>query len=340
MSGAPIELERHVCQAIAGSLRAGDVVSAVVWDVSNAVIMDSHVVSGPDDSELLALCRSLSAGGGTNLHGGLEAGYDLARRNFDPGAMNRVVIVSDGQANVGITDEELIAEMADDSEGEAIFLVGVGVGLGYNDTMMDVVTDAGKGAYVFVDTEAEAYKIFGQRFQSTMEIAVMDVQVELGLPSWLRVDEFHGEEISTDPREVEPQHLAPNDAMVFHQLLKSCTEMDPSTEIHAMARYMDPVTRERTSDEVTLTIGEMLAATDDFPLLKGTAVVEYAEGLKEIARLVKDGDVSGAQEFCLDLRDSLDATAALVDDDELDDIRALVGRYCGNIDDGMWPGWY
>jgi Ca-activated chloride channel family protein len=241
---------------------------------------------------------------------------------------------------VGVTDKDFIAAKADDEEGEAIYLVGVGVGNGYNDTLMDAVTDAGKGAYVFVDTEAEAMKIFGDRFQSTMEIAVMDVQVELTLPPWLRVDEYHGEEISTDPKEVEPQHLAPNDAMVFHQLLKSCEEPVMDQEIRAVARYTDPATRERMSDEIMVTIGWMLEESEAPQLVKGTAIVEYAEGLKDIADLLEEHKDSEARELCNTIRDSLSEAADLTGDEELQDVSILMGQYCGTMPSRTWPSWY
>ncbi len=339
MMGTPITLEKHACRAIASSLREGDIVSMVTWSVSNAVVLDSHVVSGPDDAVLLSRIESLSANGGTNLHGGLSAGYALAQANFDPAFMNRVILVSDGQANMGVTDEELIAEMSDDEEGEAIYLVGVGVGMGYNDTLMDAVTDAGKGAYVFIDTEAEAAKIFGERFQSTMEIAVMDVQVELTLPPWLRVDEYHGEEISTDPKEVEPQHLAPNDAMVFHQTLRSCEMPVMEEEIRAVARYTDPATRERMSDEALLPIGWLLEDVEAPQLVKGTAIVQYAEGLKDISDLVAGGEEAEARELCNEIRDALSDAADLTGDPELQDIAVLMGQYCGTLPSRTWPGW-
>ena len=340
MSGSPIELEQDVCRAIAASLRPGDVVSMVVWDVSDATILDSHPVTGPHDWVLRGVCGSLTAGGGTNLHGGLTAGYALAEANFDPEYLNRVVLVSDGQANVGVTDEVLIAREADDEEGEGIYLVGVGVGNGYNDTLMDAVTDAGKGAYVFIDSEAEADLIFRDRFLSTLEIAVMDVQVQMTLPPWLRIEEFHGEEISGDPKEVEPQHLAPNDAMIFHQLVKACEEPPLDDVITAVARYTDPVTRGRQSDSVTVTIAELLASQSDPQLVKGTAIVEYAEGLKDISELMRTGDRPGAQGACDSVEASLVLAAAETADAELAEIAALMEAYCSDVTSRSPTSWY
>ena len=116
-------------------------------------------------------------------------------------------------------------------------MVGVGVtgnsGL-YNDDLMDQVTDIGKGAAVFIPSTAEADKIFSDRFLSTMDVWVRDVSVALDLPPGFEIVKFSGEEYSADPAEIEPQHLAPDDAMVFYQTVRTCApdEVDDATEIY------------------------------------------------------------------------------------------------------------
>src|SRR5262245_28890486 len=95
---------------------------------------------------------------------------------------------------------------------------GVGDPWNYNDKIMNLVTDAGRGAYVFLDTTGEAKQMFGARLLSNLEIAARNVQVKVTLPPTFKIAEFHGEQISANPEEVEPQHLAMGDAMIFHQV--------------------------------------------------------------------------------------------------------------------------
>ena len=78
MEGEPIELLRASCRAIAASLREGDTVSMVEWDTSNNVRLEGHAVTGPDDPVLLDQIADSQSGGGTDLYGGLTAGYALA----------------------------------------------------------------------------------------------------------------------------------------------------------------------------------------------------------------------------------------------------------------------
>ncbi|MFH1435454.1 MAG: von Willebrand factor type A domain-containing protein [Pseudomonadota bacterium] len=324
MSGDPINLLKAVCRQIAANLREGDVVSMVIWSDTQAVTLESHVVSGPDDDELLDAISRLESGGSTNLHAGLVTAYELAEANYREGWLNRVVLISDGQANTGETDHDLIAAHADDSEREGIYLVGVGTGNGYDDTLMDTVTDKGKGAYIFIDSEEEAVKMFGEKFVSSMEIAVMDVQVQLTIPPVLRMEVFYGEEVSGNPKEVEPQHLAPDDAMIYQLSLRSCWELGEEDTIKAVASYVDPATRAGRTDSFEANALDLLEGAS-VQLGKGYAIVAYAEALKEID---KTADISEQAQLCSDAKAKVDAAAAALDDDDLDEISSLLETYC------------
>ncbi|MBL8949047.1 MAG: VWA domain-containing protein [Myxococcales bacterium] len=283
MEGTSMDMLKESCRVIARSLQAGDTISMVTWNTENLVILEGRTVEGPDDAELLAAIEALSASGGTDLYSGLTAGYALANEVYDTDRINRIVLISDGGANVGVTEVELIAEQANISGADGIYLVGVGVGEAgvYNDTLMDEVTDAGKGASVFISTAAEAQKVFGERFTSTFSVAVRDVQVQLELPPGFEIVKFSGEEYSTDPAEVEPQHLAPDDAMVFHQRISTCAPelVLDDTPITVTARFEDPLSGEAREVAVEASFAELLAAEPAL-LRKGAAVFGYAEALK------------------------------------------------------------
>ncbi|MBX7078107.1 MAG: VWA domain-containing protein [Nannocystaceae bacterium] len=283
MEGLAMDMLKASCRTIAHNLRAGDQISLVTWNTENAILLGGHTVDGPDDPMLLEAIDSLSASGGTDLSGGLQAGYDLAGQVYDPDRINRLVLISDGGANVGVTDVDLIAAQAELSGGDGIYMVGVGVGEAgdYNDRLMDQVTDAGKGASIFIASEAEAQRIFGERFLSSLSVAVRDVQVELDLPPGFEIVKFSGEEYSSNPSEVEPQHLAPNDAMVFHQQISTCAPALATDDapIVVTARFEHPIAGTVQEVRVETSFGELLAA-DATQLRKGAAVFAYAEGLK------------------------------------------------------------
>ncbi len=334
MGGPPIAVALEAMRQIAGNLEAGDRVAIVSWDSSANVVLPPLEVVGPDDPTLLAAIEQLTTSGSTNLNQGLVAAYDVATQMYAPDRLNRVILISDGGANTGQTDEDLIAQHAEDNEEDGIYLVGLGTsttGLGYDDHLMDTVTDLGKGAYVYLDSEAEAAAMLGddRRFTSIMEIAAMDVQLEMVMPAGYVMDEFHGEEYSGNPSEVEPQHLAPGDAQLFHQVLVDCApaEHDGSETFEFTATWIDPVTRQQRVDSVTLSVDEMTAAASS-QLTKATAVVTYAEALTAV------WDLDTLDER----RDYIDAVRATVDDAyyatgdaDLAEILDLLATYRGNL---------
>ncbi|WP_438038055.1 vWA domain-containing protein [Sorangium sp. So ce128] len=285
MSGEPIELERAAVRAIASTLIEGDVVNAVTWNTGQSPVLEGHVVSGPDDPVLLGVASAIEADGGTDLYSGLAAGYALANTHRTAGGINRVVLISDGQANVGVTEEELIGENAEDADGEGVYLVGVGVGDGVNDTLMDVVTDAGRGAYVYLDSADEARRVFVDRFAETVLVAARDVRIELTLPPYFGIQKFYGEEYSPDPAKVRTQHLAPSDSMMLYQILRPCDPSLPSANDPYRVRvtWRDATTGEAREAVQQTTLGGL--GIDDGNLTKAAAIIAYAEALKQLVEL-------------------------------------------------------
>jgi Ca-activated chloride channel family protein len=324
MQGEPIELLRYSCRAIAASLRAGDKVSMVEWDTENVWTLAGYEVTGPNDPVLLAEIEQLEAGGGTDLSGGLTSGYQLAQEVFDIEAINRLVLISDGGANVGVTDVDLIAESAEYGGSDGIYLVGAGVDLAgtYNDDLMDIVTDEGKGASVFITDEQEAFKAFNENFINTMAIAARNVQVELTLPPGFQIEKFSGEEYSGDPKEIEPQHLSPNDSMVFYQQVETCAPelVDDAAEIGVKVTWQDVETFEVLELSHTFTVAELLAA-DASKMAKGAAILAYTDALIQIkkndAALVQAATDAAYEALAV-------AEAALPGDSDLMEIHAIL----------------
>ena len=159
--------------------------------------------------------------------------------------------------------------------------VGTGPADTYNDLLMDTVTDKGRGAYVYVDSVEEAQRMFVDRFDETMEIAARAVQLELTLPWYFQMKKFYGEEYSTNPAEVQPQHLAPSDAMVFNQVLAACDPqiVNGQDTVTVRANWVVPMSYVPMTTSVTMTVTELLSTPKD-ALHKGKAIVAYAEALK------------------------------------------------------------
>jgi len=334
MAGEALDQLKATMHAVAGSLREGDVVSIVSWSDTQSVLLESHFIAGPDDPTLVAAIASLEAGGSTDLSAGLITAYELAEAHYGDDRINRVMLISDGGANTGETDEQLIGDAAGDRDGEGIYMIGVGVGEAhyYDDALMDVITDKGKGAYLFIDSPAEAERSFGEHFLRNLEVAARDVQMQLTLPWYFGIKEFHGEEYSADPAEVEPQHLAPNDAMSYHQTIQSCdpAQILTTDTIKAKATFKHPISHEELSSELTVTIGDVVEA-DATQLYKADVIVAFAQALIVIGDLKSKADDAGAKQVALDMTEWLGTAATTLADPEVVEMRDLMALYSGNL---------
>jgi Ca-activated chloride channel family protein len=320
----PIELARAAIGALAGRLEQGDIVSMVTWSVEQQVILSGHVVSGPNDALLVDAARALTPNGGTDLHSGLVRGYELAQHNYTPERINRLILISDGIANVGVTDEALIAQHADDEEGDdGIYLAGIGVGDGFNDTLMNAVTDAGRGAYVYLDSAAEAERMLGERYLQVVDLAARSVRLEVTLPWYLVLEKFFGEVASTDASKVRPQHLGPNDAMLFFQVLRAC---DPSLlhgddRIRMRATWQTPFAHEDREAVLDTTLNAL--AGNDEDLSKAAAIASYAEALNTAATATPQAARAALDSALAHVRSAKNAGT----DPDLIEVAALLQHY-------------
>jgi Ca-activated chloride channel homolog len=285
--GAGIERERAALLAITHQLRQGDIVNIVKWANDNNVLLQKYVATGTgaDDAVIVDAVNQLSPGGGSDLHGGLVKGYELAGESFDPNKLNRVVLLSDGGANLGELDRTIIEAAAIQGNGEGIYMVGIGVGpaQGYSDALMDLVTDAGRGAYVYLDSPEEADAVFEGRFDEIMNVAAHDVRVRMDLPEYMQIDDFYGEEYSTDPANIEPQNLAPGDSMVLNQVVYLA---DPAKAcgldaVNVTVTWKTPLDhQERAVSLPALTLLELAGAPPSAQMKKANAIIAYAEALR------------------------------------------------------------
>ncbi|MCC6646659.1 MAG: VWA domain-containing protein, partial [Polyangiaceae bacterium] len=328
MQGARLDRLHAVMRTILGQLQAGDLVSVATWNTSQQVLFDAHVAVGPNDPALLSAMDALQASGGTDLSNGLKKGYAMAQAVYDPSYLNRVVLISDGEANVGQTDANIIGTASHAADDEGIYLVGVNVGDGAGDNLMNIVTDKGRGASVFIDTVDEAARMFGPRFDETMEVAARGVRLELTLPWYLQLKSFSGEQSSTNPKEVDPQHLSADDAMVFNQVFAACSPSVVSQDdvISAKATWQTPLTHEAREDGVSFKLSELLEAPSP-QLAKGSAIYAYAMALRAGTLMAP----AARAQLVADTLAKVSAANPTGADPELNEIAMLLKKFGGNL---------
>lgn len=155
-----------------------DTVAIVTYDNSSGIVLEPTSVR--DRNEILDAIDALRPGGSTNLEAGLRQGYALADDAFRRDGINRVVLASDGVANVGVTDPDQLARMIRDDADRGINLVTVGFGMGnFNDVTMEQLADQGDGFYAYVDTEDEAERLFEDELTSTLLTIAKDAKIQV-----------------------------------------------------------------------------------------------------------------------------------------------------------------
>jgi Ca-activated chloride channel homolog len=145
---------------------------------------DARVILGPtrvsDASRIDAAIDSLETSGSTNAEAGLRLGYQLAAETLLEGGINRVILASDGVANMGAVDPaSILARVRPDAEA-GVQLVTVGFGMGnYNDVLMEQLADKGDGFYAYVNTFDDAQTLFGTKLVSTIDTVALDAKAQV-----------------------------------------------------------------------------------------------------------------------------------------------------------------
>jgi Ca-activated chloride channel family protein len=143
--------------------------------------------SGSDKGRILDAIYSLRPEGTTNAEAGIRLGYKMAMRSYLPGGINRVILCSDGVANVGETGPDAILAEVRHYVEEGVTLTTIGFGMdNYNDVLMEQLADDGDGFYAYVDDMDEARRLFIDQLTGTLQTIAMDAKVQVdSTRSWM-----------------------------------------------------------------------------------------------------------------------------------------------------------
>lgn len=162
------------------SLNERDRVSLVVYAGREEVVLRPTAINDAGRKAVSAALKKLSAGGSTNGESGIATAYDLARSGFLKGGVNRVVLATDGDFNVGTTNQdELLKLVKNQAEGEiSLTILGFGQG-NLNDELMEQLSNNGDGNYFYLDSLREGQKVFQHDLTGTIETIAKDVKIQV-----------------------------------------------------------------------------------------------------------------------------------------------------------------
>lgn len=159
-------------------LTARDRLAIVAYAGADRVVLSP--TRGDRKEEIRQAISNLASGGSTHASSGIRTAYDLAEQVFIPGGNNRVILASDGDFNVGVTDRGELQQMIAEKRKSGVFLTVLGFGMGnYHDDTMEILADSGNGNYAYIDSLLEAKKVLIKERASTLFTLARDVKIQV-----------------------------------------------------------------------------------------------------------------------------------------------------------------
>jgi len=171
---------------LVGALRPQDRITLVTYAGRTQIALPP--TSGSEKAAIVSAIDQLQAGGSTAGASGIALAYQAAQQSFVTGGINRILLATDGDFNVGVTDFRQLKSMVEEKRKSGVSLSTLGFGAGnYNDQMMEQLADAGDGAYSYIDNLMEGNKVLVGEMQSTLATIARDVKIQIEFnPSTVR----------------------------------------------------------------------------------------------------------------------------------------------------------
>ena len=293
---------KNAIDALIDRFRKNDRIAIVGFSNKASVILDSCRKS--NRQQIRDAIDSLCAEGSTNLHDGLQTGYKIATEHLDPDRTNRVLFLTDGNANVGITEPDAIAEMSRKYNRKGISLSTIGVGGDFNQELLTTLADAGRGLAHFVGDQDDIEKIFVNDFESLLAPIAHDVRLKLDFRVPAEEVKIFGYS-QADSNECdcdEGRHDVDDDDIVLQlkNLNYGVTQVVMATipTTRNLDRIKATLLAEHATKDRELKFqarSEKATCAKSKSIKRDYAIAVLASGIKRAAKRAEDDDVSGAR---------------------------------------------
>jgi len=177
-SADKLGLAQQSLRILTNNLGPRDSVSLVTYAGSTRVVLPATGMENKD--RILAAIDELTSGGSTAMGSGLDLAYEQAMKGLLPGSISRVIVLTDGDANVGAQGHDALLSIIESRAKAGVFLSTVGFGMGnYKDTAMEQLADKGNGQALYIDSASAAKRVFADQLGSTLEVVAKDVKLQV-----------------------------------------------------------------------------------------------------------------------------------------------------------------
>ena len=179
MAGERLDYAKSAAIGIVERLGDADRVALVQYDDNAQVVVSSIPTDRGGKDRLRGAIRELTVGGSTNLHEGMTLGRDEVQRTLTTGQVSRIILLSDGKANAGVIDQSAIADTARQAADKGVRITSVGVGLDYNENLMEAIAEAGRGNYYYVKNSIDLEKVMAGEMAGIQATVATNVELRL-----------------------------------------------------------------------------------------------------------------------------------------------------------------
>lgn len=286
-----------------GQLREDDIVSIIVFDNEARVLCSAARVG--NGSGLKRAIDSINPGGSTNLHGGLMLGYREAQKNFERDATNRVILLTDGIANVGTTDPMRIARESSEFNGQGIDLSTIGVGIDLDRELLRTLSRQGRGLFHFVADAHDIEKVFVKEVQSLISPVARRVSLEVEFDPNLKLEKVFGYEPQFGRNKVSIPLDDMNNGLTQLVMMKFRIAGDraggKNFPVKVRLSYFDIKTRRQVAETIDSAVSLSGGRTEDLLadslVRKNYTIAELAQSLYDMTEAARQNQFVRAQDL-------------------------------------------
>ncbi|MFD0672245.1 VWA domain-containing protein [Cohnella sp. GCM10027633] len=292
MSGEPLMYSKKACQFVADQMNVSDLLNLVAFDDQVQTIIPPSQVIHKD--LIKHRIESIETGGTTNLSGGMIEGAQHVRKKKTDGMVNRVILLSDGHANEGVTDKQKLFAIAKEYRSSGVGISTMGVGDGFDEELMEGIAEHGGGNFYYIDKADGIPEIFEQELEGLLSVIAQNVKLTLNPSDGTQIVAIYGY-----PAEEQSGKPVLQFGDIYHNEVKSIL-VELAFHPHIQGEhnviqlnwdYID-VTESAVACSTQIEISTSF--TSDINLLNepGNAIVEQQVELTKSAKVIEDAMVA------------------------------------------------
>jgi Ca-activated chloride channel homolog len=248
MQGQKLTDARQAIVRMLDWLSPEDRLALIVYDNTVQTLFPLAHLNESHRRQYASAVERITAGGGTNLGGGLQSGIDALMRVPGEGRQRKVILISDGLANHGITDPVALGHLSASAAAQRIAVSTVGVGYDFNEFLMSALADHGAGRYHFLENPQSFAKVLEHEFEATRNVAAAGLQIRVPLKHGLRVVDAGGYPIHTEGNVavIQPGDLLSGEQRRIFVTLQLPADRVQNTDIDGLTVHYQHAGRPRT----------------------------------------------------------------------------------------------